>query len=147
VVTTNPRDGIIFAGDRMDSWAQVVGKRTTRFSNPLYGIEGLLACLRYHQPKVTTSGRILFMGDCSFPKGQPDSVMTLPDLEKERSDVKEAVLPVVEQAWKELKEKAREVDPSSESYLLPVKEPLPWMRWLTALLLLTACGGWLYWRL
>jgi hypothetical protein len=148
VLTTNPRDGIIFAGDRMDSWAQVMGKRTIRFPNPLYGIEGLLACLRYHQPKVTTEGRILFMGNCSFPKGRPENVMTLTDLEKERGDgVREAVLPVVEQAWKELKEKARQVDPTTESYLLPVKEPFPWLRWLTILLLLSACAGWLYWRL
>lgn len=148
VLTTNPRDGIIFAGDRMDTWAQVVGKRTTRFSNPLYSIEGLLACLRYHQPRVTTVGRILFMGNCSFPKGRPESVMTLTDLEEQRGDgLNEAVLPVVEQAWKELKEKARQVDPATEGYLLPVKEPFPWLRWLTIILLLTACGGWLYWRL
>jgi hypothetical protein len=148
VLTTNPRDGIIFAGDRMDTWAQVVGKRTIRFSNPIYGIEGLLSCLRYHQPKVTTVGRILFMGNCSFPKGRPESVMTLPDLEKEHADgVREAVLPVVEQAWKELKEKARVADPVTEAYLLPVKESFPWLRGIAILSLLLACCGWLYWRL
>ena len=148
VLTTNPRDGIIFAGDRMDTWAQVMGKRTIRFANPLYSMEGLLACLRYHQPKVSTAGRILFMGNCSFPKGRPEGVMTLPDLERERGDgVKEAALPVVEQAWKELKEKARKADPVTEAYLLPVKEPFPWLRGMAILLSLIASGGWLYWRL
>ncbi len=74
--------------------------------------------------------------------------MTLPDLERERADgVKEAALPVVEQAWKELKEKARKADPVTESYLLPVKEPFPWLRGMAILLSLIACGGWLYWRL
>ncbi len=148
VLITSPRNGIIFAGDRMDTWAQVVGKRTIRFSNPLYGMEGLLSCLRYHSPRVTTEGKILFMGNCSFPKGRPDSVVTLEDLEKEQGDgVREAALPVVEQAWKALQEKARKVDPATEGYLLPIKEPRPWMRWLVILLLLAATGGWLYWRL
>lgn len=148
VLVTTPRKGIIFAGDRMDTWAQVVGKRTTRFSNPLYSMEGLLTCLRYHQPDVSTEGKILFMGECSFPKGRPESVLTLTDLQKGRGEaVREAVLPVVEQAWNELKERARKADPVNESYLLPIRESVSWFRWLLILLLLVASAGWLYWRL
>ncbi len=148
VLVTSYRTGIIFAGDRMDTWAQVVGKRTTHFSNPLYRMEGLLSCLRYHQPSVGTEGKILFMGDCTFPKGRPGSLLTLKDLQNESGGgIREAVLPVVEQAWKELKAKARKVDPVSEAYLLPVKENSSWVRWLIIVLLLVACGGWLYWRL
>lgn len=146
VLVTSPRHGIIFAGDRMDTWAQVIGKRTIRFPNPLYNMENLLSCLRYHSPKVTTQARILFMGNCSFPKGCPESVLTLKDLQQEET-VREGVLPVVEQAWKALQEKARNVDPDTEAYLLPVKESTPWLRLSMVLLLCVATAGWLYWRL
>lgn len=146
VLVTSPRHGIIFAGDRMDTWAQVIGKRTIRFPNPLYSVESLLSCLRYHSPRVTTQARILFMGNCSFPKGRPENVLTLKDLEREEP-IREGVLPVVEQAWKALQEKARCVDPEAEAYLLPVRESTPWFRLSMILLLCAAIAGWLYWRL
>jgi len=147
VLNINNRGGIIFAGERMDIWAQVVGKRTIRFPNPLYGMESLLSTLRYHLPKVSTDGRILFTGNCSFPKGRPENVLTLDDLasDQEASSDKGAQ-PVMEQAWQELKEKARKIDPTTEGYLLPVKESPTLWRWLAIVALLSATAGWLYWR-
>jgi hypothetical protein len=148
VFMTSGRSGIIFAGERMDSWAQVLGKRTIRFANPLYSLEGLLATLRFHLPKLAIEGNILFIGDCTFPKGRPDSVLTLRDLSEENADTnQQAVQPVLEQAWAKIKERARNVDPASEGYLLPLGEPPAYGRWLGIVLLVLAGSGWLYWRL
>lgn len=146
IFLTSGRSGIIFAGERMDSWAQVVGKRTTRFSNPLYNLEELLATLRYHLPNLPLEGSMLFVGDCRFPKGRPDSVITLDELTPESDDENEAVLPVLEEAWQMLGENSRKADPKNESYLLPLREPTAWGRWIMVVLLLAALAGWLYWR-
>lgn len=148
IIITSGRDGIIFAGDRMDTWAQVVGKRTIRFANPLHSLDALITGLRYHLPKLTIAGHILFIGDCSFPKGRPSSVLTLEDLASEQSDsTEQAVQPVLEQAWEKLKGIAREVDPATEGYLLPVRERPSYLRWVGIVALLATSVGWLVWRL
>ena len=127
---TNPRNGIIFGGENMDTWAQVIGKRTIRFANPLYGMEGLLATLRYHLPKVALEGHVLFIGDCSFPKGKPQGVWTLDELaEAGSSEIQQAVAPVLKEAWKDIAQRARKIDPRREGYLLPVKEESSWRCW------------------
>jgi hypothetical protein len=148
ILITSRREGIIFAGERMDSWAQVVGKRTIRFANPLHGLDALLTSLRYHLPKLAIEGHILFIGDCSFPKGRPDSVLTLQDLAGgETTSSEQAVQPVLEQAWEKLGSLAREVNPATEGYLLPIRENPPYVRWSAIALLLVASAGWLFWRL
>ncbi len=149
VLFSNYRDGIIFAGERMDTWAQVLGKRTIRFNNPLYDMEAQLATLRYHLPKVTVDGKALFMGDCSFPKGKPEGVWTLEDLggaaESVASD--QPVAPSYQQAWEEVVQRARDINPAKDSYLLPVYEgPSPLRGWM-ALMLVGAASVWVFWRL
>lgn len=148
VFLTNPRNGIIFGGENMDTWAQVMGKRTIRFANPLYGMEGLLATLRYHLPKVALEGHVLFIGDCSFPKGKPQGVWTLDELaEAGSSEIQQAVAPVLKEAWKDIAQRARKIDPRREGYLLPVKEESSWLRGGLVLLLSGAAIAWLLWRL
>lgn len=148
VLLSNPRDGIIFAGERMDSWAQVLGKRTIRFTNPLYGMEGLLSTLRYHLPKVVLEGYVLFMGNCSFPKGKPKAVWTQEDLAVAGSnEVQPAVVPVLKTAWEEIEQRARQIDPASEGYLLPLEQRPSRLRGVLALLLAGAALAWLLWRL
>jgi hypothetical protein len=142
------RDGIIFGGERMDTWAQVLGKRTIRFANPLYGMEGQLATLRHHLPKVVLEGIVLFRGNCSFPKGKPEGVWTLDDLaEAGGSEVKAAVVPVLKEAWQELEQRSRQIDPDREDYLLPLEQgPSRW-RLLLALAVIGGALAWLLWRL
>jgi len=148
ILITSQRNGIIFAGERMDTWAQVVGKRTIRFSNPLQGLEQLMTGLRHHLPGLRIEGHILFTGDCSFPKGRPSSVLTLDDLVEERADqTEQAVQPVLEQAWDKLGKLSRRIDPATESYLLPVRESPSYMRWLGVALFIAAGAGWLFWRM
>ena len=148
VLVSNLRNGIIFGGERMDTWAQVLGKRTIRFANPLYSMEGLLSTLRYHLPKVVLEGHVLFVGNCSFPKGKPQGVWSLDELaEAGQEKVQPAVVPVLKQAWEEIDQRARKIDPGSEGYLLPVQEETSWLRGGLALLLLSAALAWPLWRL
>lgn len=147
VLVTSSRYGIIFAGERMDSWAQVIGKRTIRFNNPLYSLEDSVGTVRYHLPNLTIEGNILFTGNCSFPKGRPAQVLTTDELAGQGDEsTRQAVQPVLQQAWEKIKELVRKVDPATESYLLPVKESPSYGRLLVVLLLLGSAAGWLYWR-
>lgn len=147
VVMTSGREGIIFAGERMDSWAQVVGKRTTHFPNPLYNLEESLSALRYHLPKQQFEANLLFIGNCSFPKGRPASVLTPAELEQGEKHVTErAASPLLSEAWKKLQGLVRKVDPATEGYLLPIEEAPSRGRWLLIVLLLAFAGAWLYWR-
>ena len=148
VLITSSRSGIIFAGDRMDTWAQVIGKRTIRFANPLHGLDALLTSLRFHLPRLMIEGNIVFIADCSFPKGRPERVLTLQDLANEQqASTEQAVQPVLEQAWEKIRSISREVNPSTEGYLLPVRESPSYSRWAGVLVLLVASAGWLLWRL
>jgi hypothetical protein len=147
VLFTSSRYGIIFAGERMDAWAQVIGKRTTKFNNPLYTLEESVGTLRYHLPNLTIEGSILFTGNCSFPKGRPAQVLMAGELAGQQDEsASHAVQPVLEQAWNKLKGMVRKVDPATEGYLLPVKEESSYRRWGGIALLLMVMAGWLFWR-
>lgn len=148
VLFTNLRNGIIFGGERMDTWAQVLGKRTIRFTNPLYHIDTQLSTLRYHLPKVKVSGSVLFVGACSFPKGKPEGVWTQEDLVALGCDEQpEPLTPQFQQAWEKISQSARKIDPARDSYLLPVTDSSPLPRIGLALLLVAAALAWLLWRL
>jgi hypothetical protein len=148
VLMGNPRDGIIFGGEQMDSWAQVVGKRTIRFANPLYTLEGQLSTLRYHLPKIALEGHVLFCGASSFPKGRPPGVWSLEDLAAAGQEgMQQAVQPVIKAAWETLQQRARKLDPASEGYLLPVGHSPSYLRWSGIILLAATAAAWLGWRL
>ncbi len=148
VLLVNSRDGIIFGGERMDTWAQVLGKRTIRFANPLYTLEALLATLRYHQPKIPLEGYVLFCGNSSFPKGRPPGVWSLDDLTAAGlGGVQESIQPVLKEAWDNLRKRARRLDPAKEGYLLPVEQSPAYLRGGVSALFAVAAVGWLLWRL
>lgn len=148
VLMDNPREGIIFGGEQMDTWAQVIGKRTIRFANPLYTLEAQLSSLRYHLPKISFEGHVLFCGASSFPKGQPPGVWSLEDLAAASvQGAQPSVQPVIKEAWKSLQKLTRKLDKASESYLLPVKRPPDYLRLGAIALLLVSSAGWLIWRL
>jgi hypothetical protein len=147
-LVSNPRDGIIFGGERMDTWAQVLGKRTTRFANPFYGMEAQMTTLRHHLPKVVVEGIVLFMGNCSFPKGKPQGVWTRTDLAQAgENGGMQAVVPVLKEAWQLLEQRTRRIDPDSEGYLLPLEQRPSRLRGLLALALAGIALAWPLWRL
>lgn len=147
-LSTNRRNGIIFGGERMDTWAQVLGKRTIRFSNPLYHIDAQLSTLRYHLPKAEVSGTVLFVGNCSFPKGKPEGVWMREDLMAlARGEQSQPLKPQHQTAWDEIGQRIRKIDPARDGYLLPVVEGSLAPRFWLALALMAAAVAWLVWRL
>ena len=86
-LSSNFLTGNIFGDDRIDTWAQVIGKRTYRFPNPLYNFEHTLAALKHHFNDMPVYGKILFVGECSFPTGQPSGALLVDDLEKHQHKI------------------------------------------------------------
>ncbi|HEY0634466.1 MAG TPA: nuclease-related domain-containing protein, partial [Gammaproteobacteria bacterium] len=114
VLMTLRRQGNLFGGDRIDTWVQVMGKRTIRFPNPFYTLETLLAAVRYHAPGIKVQSRVLFLGDCAFPKGKPEGAWTLADIpEQQGKQISAAVLPVMQQKWDALKAHAARINPKT----------------------------------
>lgn len=148
VLMTLRREGNLFGGDRIDTWVQVVGKRTVRFPNPFYTLETLLAAVRYHAPGTPVQAKVLFLGKCSFPKGQPSGAWTLADIPlREGKAIHSNIVPVLQKSWDTLKARAKPVNRKTQGYLLADDNTcrhkgVPW-----ALLLLAATAGWLAWRL
>lgn len=145
LLNTSQRDGNIFAGERMENWAQVVGSRSRLFANPLFALEPLTASLRYHLPGTPLQAVVLFSGRCCFPKGRPEAVLTRDELPA-KFELRNIPL-TLQRAWEQLQDKARPLDPRAEGHLLPYREaPGSWRLWLTLVLLLLA-SFWLGWRL
>lgn len=148
VLMTLRREGNLFGGERIDTWVQVKGKRTLRFPNPFYTLETLLAAVRYHAPGIKVQSRVLFLGDCRFPKGQPEGAWLLSDVpEQQGKQVSAAVLPVMQQKWDALKAHAARINPKTQAHLLPSEEGCCSARVILALLLMVGVGAWLAWRL
>ncbi len=148
VLMTLRRDGNLFGGDRIDTWVQVVGKRTIRFPNPFYTLETLLAAVRYHAPGIKVQSRVLFLGNCTFPKGKPEGAWLLADIpEQQGKQVSAGILPVMQQKWDALKAHAARINPKTQAHLLSAEESCCGKRVLLALVLILGAGAWLAWRL
>lgn len=145
LLNTNQSSGNIFAGDKLENWAQVQGARSYHFVNPLYALEPLTATLRYHLPGIPLQPVVLFTGDCNFPKGRPSSVLITDELPEHFSLCN---IPLsLQRAWAQLTDKARKLDPRVEEHLLPLRtSPSPWRVYLSLGLLLAALL-WLGWHL
>lgn len=83
--------GYVFGGASVDQWSQVHNRRTYKFSNPLYAIEGKCQAvawnvenfrkqLRDESAQWHTYGWVVFSNDGSFPKGIPPQVSMIDDL-------------------------------------------------------------------
>jgi len=148
VLMTLRREGNLFGGDRIDTWVQVKGKRTIRFPNPFYTLETLLTAVRYHAPGITVRSRVLFLGNCTFPKGKPEGAWTMTDVpEHEGKKVSAGVLPVMQEKWDALKKHATPINPKTQAHLLSIPDSCCRMRIALAVLQILAAGAWLAWRL
>lgn len=75
--------GMVFAGELMDSWSAThTGARIT-FDNPIPALQARTAALALLAPGVPIEARVLFINDVEFPKGHPDRVVTVASLLEE----------------------------------------------------------------
>ena len=73
--------GVIFAGEKMSQWSVFGPKRHFTFSNPLPMLEDRVMAVRQLAGDAPVEGRIVFSMRGEFPKGHPDSVIRLDELQ------------------------------------------------------------------
>ena len=82
--------GVIFAGEKMVQWSVFGPKRHFTFSNPLPMLEERTIAVKQLAGDMPVQGRIVFSMRGEFPKGHPEAVIRLDELQDE--------FPVVERA-------------------------------------------------
>lgn len=106
VVALVENRGAIFGGEGIDTWAQVIGKRTTRFPNPVERNTERMLAVQYNAPDVPVESLVLFPEEAQFPKGKPEGVAVPSDIPKGKPQP-DAMFESLRAAWSSLSEAAR----------------------------------------
>jgi hypothetical protein len=104
LITYKPYVGNIYCAERIAEWTQVVGRKSFKFSNPLFELENQVTALTLAIGSVQLKGMLFFSHSAVFPKGHPDAVLqpeTIPQeyLRDQSKPIKEEV----QAAWEHLK--------------------------------------------
>ena len=103
VVLVRRYPGAIFGAERIDQWAQVMREGSYKFANPLTELQDAVVAVKNHLPNVAVKGAVLFDQDSVFPKGKPDGVLHLPDIQAKASQTTLSDVPEeLQQAWSRL---------------------------------------------
>lgn len=125
-------DGVLFGSEKIDSWTQMKGNGNSfHFENPLHQLDELLATLRYHLPGIPLQGRVLFSGQCRFPKGRPERLLLVDELAGQEGRIDQAVVPVLDEAWQKLQLQPR-AEPSSATPRYAISAPRLWLAGISA---------------
>ena len=102
--------GVIFAGEKMAQWSVFGPKRHFTFSNPLPMLEERTIAVKQLAGDMPVQGRIVFSMRGEFPKGHPEAVIRLDELqdafpvvERSPAGVAAAFAPV----WERIKQAAQ----------------------------------------
>lgn len=80
VLSIEHREGLLFGGNAVDQWTQVIHGRTLKFANPLYTHPHLRQAVEWNTDDITTHGWVVFSTAGQFPKGIPDGCCMIDDL-------------------------------------------------------------------
>lgn len=69
--------GLIFCGEDIDEWTQMIDGKSYRFANPLVELNHAVNTVRVKLPKVPVDGYLLFDHRATFPRGKPESVFQI----------------------------------------------------------------------
>lgn len=94
--------GVIFAGDNIDMWTQVVDKGSFKFDNPLIQLDEDIVSISALLSGSDVSGLMVFTNESEFPKGKPDRVALLSDLKKKACKKSEVVSDKLQEDWESL---------------------------------------------
>lgn len=83
VVDLRNAEGAVFSGRRLDPWTVIHGARRFTFRNPLETLDARVQAVSRLCGNIPVSGRVVFVGEISFPRGATPGVVTLADLEDE----------------------------------------------------------------
>lgn len=138
--------GVIFAGEKIEQWTQVINNHSYRFPNPLQKMEVDIMAINSLVKDVNVEGKVIFTRGSEFPKGKPDSVVLISELEKSlKSYSAEEIPPALQTAWKRLQEKA---EPCSKEFMQSMRDnnSVAGHGWLATILLVAAIA-WSVWHM
>ncbi|MCG6887554.1 MAG: NERD domain-containing protein [Proteobacteria bacterium] len=139
--------GAVFAADKIDTWTQVLGKRSYKFPNPLRELEATLLAVRNLTPDVTLEGRLLVTREAIFPKGRPDSIINFSEAKQQWGITRNGpVTAALKTAWENLRNHAQPLDRLLQQEVLEPEQGARNNLVLASLLTLFAIA-WLMWRL
>ncbi len=72
--------GVLFGGEQIDEWTQIVERRSYRFPNPLPDNRLRCQAVQALAGEVAVLGRVVFTDAGEFPRGVPEGVSTLDSL-------------------------------------------------------------------
>lgn len=140
--------GIIFAADNIETWTQVVGKRSYKFSNPLPELDAYVMAVRNLLPTVKVEGRIQVTSDADFPKGKPNRITPVSKIAEILAIDKGEVSPQLKDAWAKLKAAGLKFNAEEKRVLKHFDaENGNAQQHLVSISLLCTALGWLVWRL
>lgn len=138
--------GLIFAAERIDLWTQVIGNKSYKFENPLHQVESDLMVLNAKIENTKITGKVLFINGSEFPKGKPEDVISISDVNNwpkkaKNQEIEKGLL----DDWKQLTEVA--VSNNLEKGILIDSGKSSGINLLSLAIALIAVLLWLVWRL
>ena len=94
VVDVKRYDGLIYGGETLDQWTQIVNRKSFRFGNPLLQNQNNVVAVQSILPDIAVEGIVLFAGRSHFPRRVPNGVLALNDIRRplEKPEVSEQAL-------------------------------------------------------
>jgi hypothetical protein len=139
--------GIIFAADNMDTWTQVVGKRSYKFPNPLPELETYIMAVRNLLPTVNVSGCILVTREAQFPKGKPERVIPIAEAANMLTISKDEISAQIKTAWGNLKAAGLELNVEEKRSIKHLDDGNGYApQHVVSIGLVFAAIAWLVWR-
>ena len=112
--------GVIFSGEHIDEWTQVLNNNSYRFPNPLRQLEMDVMAINNLVSNADVQGLVVFTRGSEFPKGKPENVMLFSELEANIKAYKAGELPpFLQTAWKKLQE---QIEPCSKEFIASMRE-------------------------
>ncbi|MDZ7662200.1 nuclease-related domain-containing protein [Thiohalophilus sp.] len=144
VLPVHRYQGVVFAADGIDNWTQVLGNRTYKFPNPLPQLQSEVLAVKNYATQTPVEGRVVFIPGVGFPKGRPDKLLSMDELDTlaEQNRTRE-VPPAYWQSWESLKRQVMtpEVSRLREEYAVE-KDPAFNARALAGTLMLLLAVVW-----
>lgn len=97
VVTLKRYPGLIYGGEQLQDWTQVVNNRNHNFPNPLYEMKLKIMAVKAIVPNVPVNGLTLFCDDSRFPTNKPAGVFNLCDIDSKSE--KKPIPPELLSGW------------------------------------------------
>ncbi|SCZ65284.1 nuclease-related domain-containing protein [Thiohalomonas denitrificans] len=135
-----PHKGAIFGAEHADQWSQVIGRKTTRFPNPLARTREQVTALRLTAKELKPRGLALFGPDCTFPKGKPPGVAVPDDLKTDNRPT--AVPATLYRAWQDFIQLAEQKAATYQAERALMREKHGWGRSFLGVLFTIAAAAW-----